>query len=98
MSIQRVVENEIAEQATGCRGAGGYREYAASHGYKHLEVLNWSSSAGDWQFIISRNGQEWRVLNQSNNWPRAGFSYSISDEVFYGTAEDVFLKIECLYG
>jgi len=32
------------EQATGCFGADGYREYAKKKGYKYIDVWNWSSS------------------------------------------------------
>ena len=79
----------IAEQATGCQGAGNYEDYAMNKGYDYIEVLDWSSSAGDWSFIISKNGKDWRILFQTNNYPAFGFSYEISDEVFHGSVEEV---------
>lgn len=88
------IEQNIAEQATGCRGAGGYSDFARENGYTHVEVLNWSSSAGDWSFLISKDGQEWRILFQTNNYPRPGFSYEISDEVYYGTFADVCDQVD----
>jgi hypothetical protein len=87
-------EVQIAEQATGCRGAGGYLNFALQRGYSHVEVLDWTSSAGDWQFLVSRDGNEWQILHQTNNYPRPGFSYFISDDVFYGTLEEVYKQIE----
>ena len=86
--IMRALETEIAVQATGCRGAGGYRDYAESQGYDHCEVLDWTSSAGDWSFLVSEDGHAWRVMFQTNNWPRAGFTYDLGDEVFFGTFEE----------
>lgn len=84
---------QVAEQATGCRGAGSYRQFAEQQGFKYIEVLNWCSSAGDWQFIASKDGNEWRILEQTNNYPRAGFSHQLSDEVYYGNAADVLNEI-----
>lgn len=77
---------DVEDQATGCN-ASSYREYAADLGYQFIEVLNWCSSAGDWEFLVSKDGEEWRILTQTNNWPRPGFSYTLSKKTFYGTAE-----------
>ena len=87
--------HEIAEQSTGCRGAGGYHDFAVQNGYNQVEVLNWTSSAGDWEFLISKDGQEWRILSQTNNWPRLGFSYEISEEVYHGTFAEVCELLDC---
>jgi hypothetical protein len=83
----------IEETATGCIGAHSYRDFAKKHGYSHIEVLNWCSSAGDWQFIISKNGKRWRILYQENNFPRPGFSHTVGDEIYEGTPEEVFQTI-----
>jgi hypothetical protein len=83
----------VEEIATGCTGAHSYRDFAQKHGYSHIEVLNWCSSAGDWQFIISKDGQHWRVLYQENNFPRPGFSHIVGDETYEGTPEEVFQTI-----
>mgnify|MGYP001610099702 FL=1 len=93
-----MAHDSIEEQATGCIGANSYKDYARDQGYTRVEVLNWCSSAGDWQFIVSKDGTEWRILDQTNNYPRQGFSHSISDEVFYGTPEEVYAEIEARYG
>ena len=87
--------SELIEiQATGCRGVGGYRRYAASLGYTHVKVYDWTSSAGDWTFLVSKDGIEWRVMSQTNNWPRPGFEYCIDDErVFLGTFEEVYEEL-----
>ena len=92
------MSKNIEEQATGCRGAGDYKNYAHSKGYKFVEVLNWMSSAGDWEFIISKDGERWQILSQTNNFPKsAGFSYEISEEEFFGTKEDVLQQITDMY-
>jgi hypothetical protein len=80
-------------QATGCSGAGSYRAYAQKLGFKYIEVVNWCSSAGDWEFIISKDGNEWFVLNQVNNYPRPGFSHSIFRVPYWGTAEQVLRQL-----
>ncbi len=88
--------SELVEiQATGCAGVGGYRGYAADLGYTIVKVYDWTSSAGDWTFLISKDGIEWHVMSQTNNWPRPGFEYCIDDGVvFYGTFEEVCEEIE----
>jgi len=79
-----------ASQATGVAGSGGYYQYALNKGYQYIEVLNWCSSAGDWQFIISKDGKKWQILSQTNNYPRAGFTYEIDkSQSFTGTPEQV---------
>jgi hypothetical protein len=84
----------VAEQATGCRGAGGYMVYAKNQGYKFIEVLDWSSSAGDWIFIVSVDGDEWYIMWQENNWPYPGFSWDVDKtRVFFGSAEEVMEEI-----
>jgi len=45
--VQELVEKINAESATGCMGAGDYRQWAQEQGYKFCEVLDWTSSAGD---------------------------------------------------
>ncbi len=82
-----------AVSATGCGGANSYLAYAKASGFRYVEVLNWCSSAGDWQFIVSKTGKVWRVLSQENNYPQHGFSHSLSKEKFYGTAEQVIAQI-----
>jgi len=81
--------SSIEEIFTGCVGADSYKDFAKKHGYVHVEVLDWHSSAGDWQFIVSKDGEYWRILSQENNYPHPGFSHGISDEEYNGTVEDV---------
>ena len=88
-SIEFGTDKRIAEQATGCRGAGNYKDYAEKHGYKFLEVLDWTSSAGDWSFIVSKDKKHWRILYQENKYPHSGFRYSLSKEEYVGTAKQV---------
>lgn len=80
----------VSEQATGCRGAGGYIAYAEEQGYKFVEVVDWSSSAGDWTFLVSKNGTKWFIMWQENNYPRPGFTRTVEEDRWYiGSAADV---------
>lgn len=83
--------------ATGCSGVGGYRQYAHERGYKHVKVLNNSSSAGDWEFLISKNGEEWYLMWQENNFPGAGFTRHIEERAWHGTFEEVAQEMYELY-
>lgn len=85
--------NSVEEEATGLRNANSYKDYAKSRGYKHIEVLNWSSSAGDWDFFISKDGNEWRILSQTNNYPYSGFTHEIGEDSFFGTFEEVLEEV-----
>ena len=89
VELREYVESLTAVQATGCRGAGSYREAFRKMGYPYLEVLEQCSSAGDWTFIVSCDKENWYIAWQTNNWPRAGFSYSVDqDTLIEGTAEE----------
>jgi hypothetical protein len=80
---------DVAEEATGCVGAGSYSQYARAHGYAIVKVFDWTSSAGDWVFLISRNGLDWQLLFQTNNYPRFGFTHTIDPRIWVGTFEEV---------
>ena len=96
-SVDALIGASIAHQATGCDDAGGYLDFARKLNYKEVEVLNWSSSAGDWQFLVSKNGKVWYILNQENNYPRSGFTRTIDKTPWYGTYEEVCKQIEEMY-
>jgi len=85
---------EICEQMTGCRGAGDYDRWAKGQGYPHCEVVDWTSSAGNWSFIVSRDGVLWFLMFQTNNYPNAGFARTVDEERSYeGTAEEVLAML-----
>lgn len=88
--------NSIEEQATGCIGANSYKDYAKAQGFKYCEVLNWMSSAGDWEFLVAKNKRgPWFLLFQANNYPRGGFSHSIDrTRPYFGTLGSVYKQIE----
>lgn len=87
-------ELTLEEQATGCKNAGGYRDFAEANGFPFCEVFDWTSSAGDWTFIVSKDGSTWYVMTQTNNWPSIGFTRTIDpSREFYGTAEDVLQEM-----
>ena len=89
--LRHTVEEIAADQFTGCLGAGDYRRWAEAQGYDYLEVV-------DWTFIVSRDQEHWYLMNQSNNYPRAGFTRSIDQEqCFYGSGEEVLDLISEYY-
>jgi hypothetical protein len=85
----RSQEQIIAEQATGCVGSGDYGLWADGQGYLYCVVLDWTSSAGDWQFIVSKDGEIWYVMTQENNFPRLGYTRTIDESrPFEGTEDE----------
>lgn len=75
-------------------GAGSFRRLAERLGFTHVEVVEWSSSAGDWIFIVSRDGHEWWVMTQENRHPFHGFKYSCEQrQGRFGTAEQVLKEV-----
>jgi hypothetical protein len=88
----------VAEQATGCVGAGDYKRWAAAHCYPYCEVWDQTSSAGDWTFLVSKDRQTWFLMFQENNYPRSGFTRTIDlERPFEGTIEEVYeqVALEC---
>jgi hypothetical protein len=54
-------------------GAGDYREIAQRLDLGKVEVVDWTSSAGDWTFRL----EDGSGLFQENRYPGHGFKYSI---------------------
>lgn len=94
MRKHKTMEEMTAEQATGCDGAGDYRRWAESQGYNRLAVVDWTSSAGDWSFIVSNDdGRTWYPMYQENNWPRRGFTRTIDESRGYEGTEGEALEL-----
>jgi len=91
--MPKTLEETMCEDATGCLGAGDFRKWAEQNGFPHCAVLNWTSSAGDWSFLVSADGQTWHPMYQSNNWPRPGFTRIVETETaFFGTEEEALAE------
>ena len=56
-------------------GAGSFREVFKMLGYKKVDVYEWSSSAGDWTFILRGKG----YACQENRYPYHGFRYGLCE-------------------
>ena len=70
-------------------GAGSYRKvFIDLLDYKKIEVVCWSSSAGDWQFGVF-DGEQWIACGQENRYPRHGFRYWVNDEHTANTFEEL---------
>jgi hypothetical protein len=68
-------------------GAGSYIKVFKNLGFIEVKVIDWTSSAGDWNFgVKDRNG--WRVAFQNNRYPYLGFKYCVNSEHFE-TFEDI---------
>lgn len=91
MTLEMIVDSGLCE-STACAGAGDFLKYAKQQGYPHCAVLDWSSSAGDWCFIVSMDGDYWQVMYQENNFPRRGFTRTIDDECFFEGTQDEALE------
>lgn len=96
---EKTQQQVIAEQATGCRGAGNYAIWAEQQGYPHCAVVDWTSSAGDWCFLVSEDGQLWFMMFQTNNYPQGpGFTRTIdTDQMFEGTEQEVLEQVSNCY-
>lgn len=92
-TLREKIEELQAAQATGCPGAGGYRAWAKKQGYPIVKALEMCSSAGDWSFLVSKDGEAWQLMWQENRWPRPGFDRYIEEEVWYGTLEAVIKQM-----
>jgi hypothetical protein len=91
---EQAVEKMMCEEATGCSGAGDYRKWSRSQGYPHCAVVDWTSSAGDWTFLVSKDGHEWVLMTQTNQYPRAGFDRIIDEDTkYYGTEQEALKQV-----
>lgn len=69
-------------------GAGSYKRVLESLGCRFVEVYDWTSSAGDWTFVVQDAYGRYRLAFQSNRYPRYGFRYGLGSESF-DTVEDL---------
>lgn len=99
--LHEILCADMASQATGCPDAGGYRQWAKEQGYDIVRTLCNSSSAGDWEFLVSKDGgeeKEWFIMWQENNYPQPGFTRHIkTEQSYYGTFEEVAQAMYDLY-
>ena len=57
--------------------AGSYDVFALRMNLGRAEVLDWTSSAGDWCFDLPEDG---RILIQANRYPYHGFMYELGEQ------------------
>jgi len=64
-----------------------YKEFASQQGFTQVEVLDWTSSSGDWDFVVSKDGTSWFLLTQrTDNIGNKEWSIDL-DRCYEGTAE-----------
>jgi hypothetical protein len=56
-------------------GAGCLADVMERMNLTETEVVEQSSSAGDWTYLV-KDGDFWYVVSQENRWPRSGFRYT----------------------
>ena len=70
-------------------GAGSYREIFEALGFEKVEVVEWTSNAGDWSFGV-KDKTGWRMAWQTNRYPHHGFTYDIDiDNFSFDSFEDL---------
>lgn len=76
-------------------GAGSYRSVFERLKFEDVDVYEWSSSAGDWTFVVY-DGQAWYPAFQSNRYPHHGFRYSMRTDVAMADKRDLFELLEAM--
>ena len=82
ISAEQAKENILAGKPVAIpgAGAGNYSEvFTDLLGFDELEVVDWTSSAGDWSFAV-KDETGWRVAWQSNRYPYHGYTYQVAPE------------------
>lgn len=93
-TLRQVADEANALIAKGDRDTRNYDSWAKDLGFSKVKVFDWTSSAGDWVFIVSKDGIHWHPMFQENNHPRWGYTRRIYVGcVFEGTADDVLEEI-----
>lgn len=65
------------------------KDYYTQRGYKFV-WLDQTSSAGDWTFMLSKDGKHWRLgWQEADGWPSHGYDYYLAKDRFKGTKDDV---------
>lgn len=90
MNREVLILEAMAEAATGCLGVGDAPTEAKRLGFPMIAMLDTSSSAGDWDFLVSKDEESWQIFSQRNNYPDPGFSYTLSEEVYRGSLSEIY--------
>ncbi len=69
-------------------GSQTFRQFFKEVGYDEVDVLEWSSSAGDWSFMV-RDGDGWFAAFQTNRYPYHGFAYSVNYEIPFASKDEL---------
>lgn len=88
-------ELEYSRNGVECIGAGWYDfRHALKDIYKAVEIVDWTSSAGDWMLAFQSDNGRWWPAWQENMCPTRGYRWSISHEWWGATIEELLAVLE----
>jgi hypothetical protein len=94
MTVESWKRSPLTEEEANAE-AKDYQDFAHLLGYTHIKTLDWTSSAGDWSFIVSKDGEAWDILFQENQFPAShGFKWYFGNRTWHGTSDEVLRAIE----
>lgn len=80
-------ENALVEVPNA--GSATFRKFFIDVGFAEVDVFEWSSSAGDWTFVV-RDGDCWYPAFQHNRYPYHGFKYLVDAQLPFPSKDALF--------
>ena len=88
-------ELEYSRNGVECMDAGWYGLlHALQDIYEAVEIVDWTSSAGDWMLAFQADNGRWYPAWQENMYPTRGYRWSISREWSGATIEELLAVLE----
>jgi len=89
-------ELEHGRNGVECIGAGWYDfRHALKDIYEDVEIVDWTSSAGDWMLVFKTDNGQWHPAWQENGYPQfRGYRWSISHEWSGATIEELLAVLK----
>jgi len=88
-------ELEYGRNGVECIGANWYDfRHALEDIYEAVEIVDWTSSAGDWMLAFQADNGRWYPAWQENMYPTCGYRWSISREWSGATFEELLAVLE----
>ena len=88
-------ELEYNRNGVECIGAGWYDfRHALKDICEDVEIVDWTSSAGDWMLAFLADNGRWYLAWQENMYPTRGYRWSISREWSGATIEELLAVLD----